>query len=136
VRWSEAKSETEDGLSFNYRKLAVAQIYCLMSHQLHALFNPFYGYVYESFIGDLQAIQQSYEDKAKDTPSKGLKRQREPNSEFRDTLIELYLGLVLDSFQVLFQNDKEHEFLDSVKIEALGDPLSEIILLAQHQRFR
>lgn len=80
VRWSEAKSEMEDGLSFNYRKIAVAQIYCLMAESLQSLFNPFYGYIFDGFLKDLQTITKAFEGREKSGLAKDLKRQREANS--------------------------------------------------------
>lgn len=36
---------------------------------------------------------------------------------------------------MLFKNDSEHEFMDSVKTDAFGDPLCELLLLSQFERF-
>ena len=54
------KFEVIEELPFNYRKIVVAQIYCLMTEKLGSLFIPFYGYTYESFSNDLVSIKQSY----------------------------------------------------------------------------
>lgn len=63
VRWSEMKSEVEDSLPFNYRKISVVQIFSLMAEKLQSLFTPFYGYIFDSLIKDLQAINKTYEGK-------------------------------------------------------------------------
>jgi hypothetical protein len=59
VRWSEMKSEAEENLPFNYRKISIAQIYCLMAEKLQSLFTPFYGYIFDSLVKDLQTIVKS-----------------------------------------------------------------------------
>lgn len=135
VRWSEMKSEIEENLPFNYRKLAVAQIYCLLSENLQALFNPFFGYIFDSIIKDYQNVTKAYQSKAKSAASKDIKRSREGNQDYTESVIELYLGSSLMSLQMLFKNDKDHEFMDSVKTDALGDPLCDLILLSQFERF-
>lgn len=76
VRWSEVKSEAVEELPFNYRKIVVAKIYCLMAGHLKTFFTPFYGYVYESFSKDLAAIKQDEDHMAKNSIKKDMKRQR------------------------------------------------------------
>jgi hypothetical protein len=60
VRWSEAKSEVEEGLPFNLRKIVVAKIYCLLAENLQGLFNPFFGYTFEATLKDYAAITQYF----------------------------------------------------------------------------
>jgi hypothetical protein len=131
VRWSEAKSEIEEGLPFNLRKVVVAQIFGLLEESLLSLFNPFYGYIFEATLKDFQAINKYFENKEKPARGGELKRSREDSDESREALIALYLRTALRSYQQLFDNDTDHEFLDSVKIETLGDPFAELILLSQ-----
>jgi len=93
-----------------------------MADKLGTLFTPFYGYIYESFIRDMIAIVSAVDTRVKTT--KGVKRQREGNDSYKEELTALYVGLVLAAFQKLFRNDKkDHEFLDSVKIDSMADPL-------------
>lgn len=49
--------------------------------------------------------------------------------------MELYLNISLHCLELLFSNDKDHEFLDSFKIESLSDPLSDLLLLSQLDRY-
>lgn len=59
VRWSETKTDIEDSLPFNLRKLSVSQIFCLLAEHLQALFNPFFGYIFESVLKDYESIANS-----------------------------------------------------------------------------
>lgn len=38
------------------RKIVIGWIYCKLSAQLKGLFNSFYGYVFDSYLKDLQTI--------------------------------------------------------------------------------
>lgn len=69
-----------------------------MAEKLQSLFTPFYGYIFDSMIKDLQNITQHFESKDKSSQSSGLKRARQTNNEYTETLIELYLSLSLKSF--------------------------------------
>lgn len=56
VRWSEVKQNEEISIKFNMRKIVIGWIYCKLSAQLKGLFTSFYGYVFDSYLKDLQAI--------------------------------------------------------------------------------
>ena len=59
VRWSETKTDTEENLPFNLRKIPVAKVFTLLSERLQSLFNPFFGYIFEAFLKDFQSITNS-----------------------------------------------------------------------------
>ncbi len=66
VRWSETKQNEEISISFNMRKILIAAMFSKLSSSLGSLFTPFYGYVFDSFLKDLEMIVNFKVEKLKD----------------------------------------------------------------------
>lgn len=64
-------------------------MYCKLSKSLGSLFTPFYGYVFDSYLKDLDLIVNTKLDKIKDG-----KRQR-TESNFSDQVTLTYVTKVL-----------------------------------------
>lgn len=124
VRWSEVKQNEEIAISFNMRKIFIASVFCKLSASLGGLFTPFYGYVFDSYLKDLDLIVGAKVEKLKD----GGKRLRS-ESGFSDQVTLTYLTKVLESLSLLFQKDAEKEFLDSTKFDLLSERLSNLFTI-------
>jgi hypothetical protein len=83
------------------RKIIISSIFSKLSSNLGSLFTPFYGYIFDSWLKDLDEIV-----KARKERSKELKRQR-TESNFSDSVTVIYITKVLESLSSLFTNDSE-----------------------------
>ena len=105
------------------RKIFIAAIFCKLSTNLGSLFTPFYGYVFDSYLKDLDLIVNAKVEKLKDN-----KRPR-VESNFSDQVTLNYVNKVLESLSSLFQKDTEKEFLDSTKFDLLSERLSNLFTI-------
>jgi hypothetical protein len=105
------------------RKIIISSIFCKLSTNLGNLFTPFYGYVFDSYLKDLDLIVSEKTEKSKEA-----KRQR-TESNFADLAILTYTTKVLESLSLLFVNDVEKEFLDATKFDLLSERLSNLFTI-------
>ncbi len=96
-----------------------------LSNSLGGLFTPFYGYVFDSFLKDLDMIVNSNVEKVKE--GKRLRAE----SGFSDQVTLNYLLKILESLSSLFINDTEKEFLDSAKFDLLSERLSNLFTIVR-----
>lgn len=84
------------------RKIVIGWIYSKLSGHLKGLFTSFYGYVFDSYLKDLQTISESESKKEKLSDNK---RHRSSNTQFANEVTVSYLDRVLLSLGLLFEND-------------------------------
>lgn len=97
--WSN-KDNVQSLLPFNCKKPVLVKISTLLTEVMGDLFVPFYGYFFEQIIEDLNTIHS----KAAFKDKKPLKRAAELSKK-ESILTADYLGSILRSLQLLFDND-------------------------------
>ena len=81
------------------RKIFIAAVFERLSSSLGGLFTPFYGYVFDSFLKDVDVIVSAKVEKLKD--GKRLRGE----SGFSDQVTLNYVLKILESLSSLFVND-------------------------------
>lgn len=90
------------------------------------LFVPFYGYFFEQIVEDVNGIYAKGAWREK----KQAKRAAEL-SQKESMLTGGYLGGILRLLQLLFENDPDEQFVDSVRFDILRDPLAQCFELTR-----
>lgn len=121
VRWSSEKTSNEAlvNLHFNSRRNLLYIIYQKLTEKLGDLFTHFYGYIFEDVVRDLKSLSIYEESKSFLISEKSQKRERS-STNYALECSAGYLSQLLDSLKVLFETDKENEFLDSIKFDTIS----------------
>lgn len=136
MRWSSERtnSDTNSNLHFNSRRNLLYVVFQKLVSKLGDLFIHFYGYIFEDIVKDLKSLSIFEESKNLIISEKSQKRDRQINPYSLRCCAE-YTEQLLDCLRHLFDNDKENEFLDSIKFDMLSPEISKIFSLVKFEQY-